>query len=171
MEHTDLELYIQIRDGQPHEHPIFADNFRQAFPDVDTDNLPDTFAKFIRVDAPVPDTYEVYEGVTYQWFDGVVKDVHSVRPMTDEERADKDAEIAAVEAELATQKVNALHQARMERCQTTADETEDATQKQLWLDCLAAHQAWAMESADPIAPPFPRFPVKDESGSWVVPVS
>ena len=44
MEHTNLELYIQIRNGQPHEHPIFADNFRQAFPDVDTENLPDTFA-------------------------------------------------------------------------------------------------------------------------------
>ena len=89
MEHTDLELYIQIRDGQPFEHPIFADNFREAFPDVDTENLPNTFAKFIRVDAPILGTYEVYEGVTYQWVDGVVKDVHSVRPMTDEERASK----------------------------------------------------------------------------------
>ncbi len=100
MEHTDLELYIQIRDGQPHEHPIFADNFKMAFPDVNVNELPaDQFAKFIRVEAPVPDTYEVYEGVTYQWFDDVVKDVHSVRPMTDEERAAKDAEIAAAQAE------------------------------------------------------------------------
>jgi hypothetical protein len=98
MEHTDLELYIQIRDGQPHEHPIFAENFREAFPAVDTENMPETFAKFIRVDAPVPDTYEVYEGVTYQWVDGIVKDVHSVRPMTDEERAAKDAEIVAAQA-------------------------------------------------------------------------
>jgi hypothetical protein len=99
MEYTDLELYIQIRDGQPYEHPIFADNFREAFPDVDTNNLPDTFAKFIRVNAPVPDIYEVYEGVSYQWVDGVVKDVHSVRPMTDEERAVRDAEIATAQAE------------------------------------------------------------------------
>jgi VIT1/CCC1 family predicted Fe2+/Mn2+ transporter len=157
MEHIDLELYIQIRDGQPHEHPIFADNFRQAFPDVDTENLPDTFAKFIRVDAPVPDTYEVYEGVTYQWIDGVVKDVHSVRAMTEEERAAKDIELT----ELATQNANALHQIRMERCQTTADETEDATQKQLWLDCLAAHQAWVLESVNPITPAFPLFPNQD----------
>ena len=103
MEHTDLELYIQIRDGQPHEHPIFADNFRQAFPDVDVNSLPlDRFAKFIRVAQPALDTYEVYEGVTYQWVDGVVKDVHSVRQMTDEERAAKDAEIAAAKEELAT---------------------------------------------------------------------
>jgi hypothetical protein len=157
MEHTDLELYIQIRDGQPHEHPIFADNFRAAFPDVDTQNLPDTFAKFIRVDAPVPDTYEVYEGVTYQWFDGVVKDVHSVRAMTDEERVTKDVELA----EQAVQMANAMHQFRMERCQQMADETEDATQKQLWLDCLAAHQAWVLESVNPITPAFPLFPKQD----------
>lgn len=157
MEHTELELYIQIRDGQPFEHPIFADNFRQAFPDIDTNNLPDTFAKFIRVDAPVPDTYEVYDGVTYQWVDGVVKDVHSVRPMTDEERAAKDVELT----ELATQAANKLHQMRMDRCQTIADETEDAAQKQLWLDCLAAHQAWVLESVDPITPAFPIFPKQD----------
>ena len=101
MEDAEPELYIQIRDGQPHEHPIFADNFRAAFPDVDTANLPDTFAKFVRVNAPVPDTYEVYEGVTYQWVNGVVKDVHSVRPMTDEEQAAKTQELEEAAEELA----------------------------------------------------------------------
>ena len=101
MEHTDLELYIQIRDGEPHEHPISADNLKLAFPDVDTENLPETFAKFVRVDTPVFDTYEVYEGLTYQWVDGVVKDVHSVRPMTDEERRVTDQARAAVRATLA----------------------------------------------------------------------
>jgi hypothetical protein len=95
MEHTDLELYIQIRNGQPHEHPIFSDNFRAAFPDVDTANLPDTFAKFIRVDIPVIGTYDVYEGATYQWVDGVVKDVHSVRPMTNAERTAKALQLEA----------------------------------------------------------------------------
>ena len=87
MEHTDLELYIQIRNGQPHEHPIIADNFRAGFPSVDTANLPDTFAKFVRVDPPEIGEYEVYEGVSYQWVEGVVKDVHSVRPMTITEKA------------------------------------------------------------------------------------
>ena len=93
MEHTTLETYIQIRNGQPHEHPIFGDNFRAAFPNVDTANLPNTFAKFVRVDIPAIDTYEVYEGVTYQWVDGVVKDVHLVRPMTDAERTAKTLQI------------------------------------------------------------------------------
>lgn len=160
MEH-DLELYIQIRDGQPHEHPIFADNFRAAFPGVDTENLPDTFAKFIRVDQPALGTYEVYEGVTYQWVDGVVKDVHSVRPMTDEERAAKTAEL--------TKRAN---QAKLDRIGLINDmlTTEtDETAQTLWLACLTAHEAWVLEGVDPITPAFPRFPVKDEAGNWVAP--
>lgn len=161
MEHTDLELYIQIRNGQPHEHPIFADNFREAFPDVDTENLPDTFAKFIRVDAPVPDTYEVYEGVTYQWFDGVVKDVHSVRPMTDEERAAKTVEL--------TDAANQFKLARIALINDKLTTETDETAQTLWLDCLTAHEAWVLESVDPITPAFPRFPKQDESGNWVAP--
>jgi hypothetical protein len=160
MEHTELELYIQIRDGQPHEHPIFADNFRAAFPDVDTANLPDTFAKFIRVDAPVPDTYEVYEGVAYQWVDGVVKDVHSVRPMTDEERAVKTQELETV--------ANQIKVARIAICDDMISKGEAVN---LWQDAKAAYEAWVLESVNPITPSFPRFPIKDESGSWVVPVS
>jgi len=164
VEHTDLELYIQIRDGQPHEHPIFADNFKLAFPDVNINELPaDQFAKFIRVDAPVPDTYEVYEGVTYQWFDGVVKDVHTVRAMTDEERAAKTQELEAA--------ANQLKLARIAFISDTLTTETDETAQTLWLNCLTAHEAWVLESVDPITPVFPRFPIKDKSGSWVVPVS
>ena len=82
----ELELYIQIRDGQPHEHPIFGSNFRQAFPEVDVNNLPDgRFTKFIRV--PIPDigVHEIYEGATYIWVGEFVTETHSVRPMTPEE--------------------------------------------------------------------------------------
>ena len=161
MEHTDLELYIQIRDGQPHEHPIFADNFREAFPDVDTENLPDTFAKFIRVDQPVPDTYEVYEGVSYQWVDGAVKDVHSVRPMTDEERAAKTAELEAT--------ANQIKLDRIAFINDVLTKETDETAQTLWLECLTAHEAWVLESVDPITPAFPRFPIKDEAGNWVAP--
>lgn len=162
MEHTDLELYIQIRDGQPFEHPIFADNFKLAFPDVNVNDLPaDRFAKFIRVDAPVPDTYEVYEGVTYQWFDGVVKDVHSARPMTDEERAEKTAELEAMANQLKLDRIAFIN----DKLTTETDETAQT----LWLDCLTAHEAWVLESVDPITPAFPRFPIKDEAGNWVAP--
>jgi hypothetical protein len=161
MEHTDLELYIQIRNGQPHEHPIFADNFREAFPDVDTENLPDTFAKFIRVDQPVIGTYEVYEGVTYQWVDGAVKDVHSVRPMTAKERTAKTAELTKTANQIKLDRIAIIND-------TLTTETDETTQT-LWLDCLTAHEAWVLESVNPTTPAFPRFPIKDEAGNWVAP--
>jgi len=90
-----MELYIQIRDGQPYEHPIMGDNFRQAFPDIDVDNLPPEFAKFERIPAPTLGPFEVNEGVTYQWDNGIVKDVWSTRLMTDDEKAAKIAEYQA----------------------------------------------------------------------------
>lgn len=160
MEHTDLELYIQIRDGQPYEHPIFADNFKLAFPDVDVNSLPaDRFAKFIRVDQPVLGTYEVYEGVTYEWVDGVVKDVHHVRAMTDEERAAKVEELKQDAAKLRLARIAFIN----DMLQTETNETAQA----LWLDCLTAHEAWELVSVDPITPAFPPFPRKDEAGNWV----
>lgn len=90
---TDLELYIRIdENGDPFEHPIFGDNFREAFPDVDVNNLPPQFAKFVRVLRPVPGVYEVLEpgGPTYQWIDGVVMDVWPpLRAMTESEKTAK----------------------------------------------------------------------------------
>lgn len=84
-----MELFIQIQNGQPYEHPILGDNFRAAFPDVDTNNLPPQFARFVRVACPnKAGVYEVDE-VSYQWVDGVVKDVWSIRQMTNEERLEK----------------------------------------------------------------------------------
>lgn len=84
-----MELYIQIKNGQPFEHPILGDNFRQAFPNVDTNNLPEWAARFERVETPLIGVYEVYEGVTYEWDGKIVKDVHHVRQMTDSEKTAK----------------------------------------------------------------------------------
>lgn len=90
-----MELYIQIRNGQPFEHPIFGDNFRQAFPHIDVNNLPLEFARFERVPQNVmPDVFEIAE-VRYEWFGSIVKDVWSIRPMTDQEKAAKIAEYRA----------------------------------------------------------------------------
>ncbi len=87
-----MELFIRIVNGQPFEHPIFGENFREVFPEIDTNNLPVEFARFERV--PMPSL--VYATLnnpnpSYQWVDGIVKDVWDITPMTQEE---KDAKIA-----------------------------------------------------------------------------
>lgn len=106
------DLFIQIRDGQPYQHPIFGDNLREAFPDIDTNNLPEGFAKFIR---HAPDLqvgpYEVLVE-DYVWNGDSVEDNWSVRPMTEAEAAevkataiesierDRSVLLAAAESEL-----------------------------------------------------------------------
>jgi len=82
-----IELYIQIRNGQPFEHPIFGENFRQAFPHIDVNNLPPEFAKFERVERPILGVYQamIQDEPTYELVDGIWKDVWHVRDMTAEE--------------------------------------------------------------------------------------
>jgi hypothetical protein len=80
-----MELFIRIKDGQPFEHPIFGSNFRQAFPHIDVNNLPSEFARFVRVQAPMPGPYEKNQTVSYQLIDGVYTDVFSFEQMTAEE--------------------------------------------------------------------------------------
>ena len=65
------------------------DNLKQAFPEMDLNNLPETFARFERVAPAMLGVYEISEGSTYEWVDGVVKDVHHRRAMTLEERTAK----------------------------------------------------------------------------------
>jgi hypothetical protein len=84
-----MELFIRIKDGQPFEHPIFGDNFRQAFPNVDTNNLPAEFARFVRVETPAVGVYEKNQTVSYQLIDGAYTDVFSVEQMTAQEIAAK----------------------------------------------------------------------------------
>jgi len=81
-----MRLFIQVNDGQPVGHPITEDNMRYAFPNVDLNKLPSNFSLFERVIKPRIGAYEVYEGVEYGLVDGVYKDVHKVRPMTDGEK-------------------------------------------------------------------------------------
>lgn len=85
-----MRLFIRVQDGQPFEHPILEDNFRQAFPEIDINDLPPGFANFIRVPPPeFLDVYEVYEGVTYESCEEGFMDVHHVRQMTDAEKLEK----------------------------------------------------------------------------------
>jgi hypothetical protein len=88
-----MELFIRLKDGVPFEHPLIKSNVLEAFPDLNLDNLPEWLAKFERVSLPGVGIYEVYEGVTYEKVGDIFKDVHRVRPMTSEEKANRIQEI------------------------------------------------------------------------------
>jgi hypothetical protein len=94
-----VELYIQIKNNEPFEHPILESNLLQVFPGIDLDNLPPEFARFKRVEAPLLGVYEVYEGLVYEWDNDIVKDVHVIRPMTVEEKTAKQEKVKARWAE------------------------------------------------------------------------
>ena len=88
-----MNLYIRLQDGTPVDHPILEDNFKQAFPDIDTENLPPTFGKFVRVSRPANiGPYEEYMGVEYVKNGDVYTDSHILRQFTDEEKAAKQQE-------------------------------------------------------------------------------
>lgn len=82
-----MDLFIQIdENGQAKEHPIIGDNFRQAFPNIDVNNLPSNFARFERVSRPMSGPYEKNHRSSYQKrFDGVWADTYICDPMTQEE--------------------------------------------------------------------------------------
>ena len=86
-----MELFIRIANGVTVGNPIMGDNFREAFPDVDVDNLPPEFARFTRVECPVLGAYQVFvqEKPSYELVGGVWTDVWHVRDMTTEEKVAK----------------------------------------------------------------------------------
>lgn len=81
-----MYFFIQIKDGQPVNHPALPANLVQAFGQIPTDWEP-----FLRVEKPTPSTYQVFdsEEPTYQKINGVWTDVWALRDMTPEEKAAK----------------------------------------------------------------------------------
>lgn len=162
MSYTIPELYIQIRNGQPYEHPILADNFREAFPDVDVAALPNEhFARFIRLPKPPLGAGQVYGETTYEWDGDVVTDVHHAREMTDGERAERQNEMRA--------NAYKFRDDRIAFIKDMLSVNMSAEGQQLWVDCLRKHEAWELNEAAPM--PMPLFPYKDENGNWVAPAS
>jgi len=89
-----MKLFIRIKDGQPFEHPIFEDNFIQAFPGVDIENLPPEFALFERVETPEFGPYDKNQRVQYvRGEDGIYRDEWFSDKMTIEEIEAKQNEV------------------------------------------------------------------------------
>lgn len=81
-----MKLFIRIKDGVAVDHPIMEENFCQAFPHIDVNNLPPEFAEFVRLEVPPLGVYEIYEGTTYEKSGNNFQDFHHIRPMTLEEK-------------------------------------------------------------------------------------
>lgn len=81
------EFFIQIKDGQPFEHPIARENMQQLFPQHDLDTtIPDNFAVFDRKQPPLTGPYTRVAGQSYDWVDGIVTDIFTTRDLTEDEK-------------------------------------------------------------------------------------
>lgn len=78
-----MNLYIQIENGQPVNHPSLEENLIQAFGEV-----PLNWEPFVRIAPPVLGDYETFDDphVVYEKIDGVWTDVHQVIEMSEEEK-------------------------------------------------------------------------------------
>jgi hypothetical protein len=144
-----MELYIQIRDGQPYEHPIMGDNFREAFPHIDINNLPPEFARFVRVPEPSIGLFEVNDGVEYVMLDGVVRDVWKVRPMTPEERAPVET--------LAIQRIMTKFAQLKEEAAIKSVNATPEVLRQAWEDYKTFLDSWVLNNIETDRLPMPPF--------------
>ena len=85
-----MALFIKLVNGSPSGHPVTEDNFRMAFPDVDTNSLPQDWTTFTRVSAPLLGPYEKNQRAQYEMQDdGTCLEVWYCDEMTDTEKQDK----------------------------------------------------------------------------------
>jgi hypothetical protein len=81
-----MKLYIQVENGQTVNHPALEDNLIQAF-----GSIPSNWEPFDRIERPILNVYEILvsDQPTYEKIDGRWKDIWVVRPMTAEEKTEK----------------------------------------------------------------------------------
>ena len=81
-----MNLYIETQNGQAINHPVLEENLLEVFK-----KIPDGWELFIRVEMPIPDTYQVLASETpsYQKVNGVWADVWLIRNMSEREKTAK----------------------------------------------------------------------------------
>lgn len=82
-------LYIKVVDGSPVDHPVTESNLRMFYPDLDPNNPPEGFERFIRNATPAVGPFDVYHGTEYRKIDGVFQDYHVTTPMSPVEKENK----------------------------------------------------------------------------------
>ena len=154
-----MNLYIQVQDGQPINHPALVDHLYGAFGGV-----PDDWKPFIRVEHPAVGVYEVYVDTTYEQVGGYYVDVHNVRPMTDEEKAVK---LAAENARLDWLRANppAPNWVWNEEKQKWTTPPRPTTGGPWKFDMVTAKD-WVIATE----PPFPSWVISEDGLRYVPPI-
>lgn len=83
---NDMELYIELVDENPINHPILKSNLEMI--GIDTNNLPSNYARFVRRTS-VCGVYEKIGSIDYVLYDGVYTDKYHYVPLTEEEKQAK----------------------------------------------------------------------------------
>lgn len=78
--------FIKVKDGKAVDYPIQEDNFRQAFPNIDVENLPDTFALVQNVPIPKMKVYQKYIKTNFEVVGKQVKETHEIKDFTNTEK-------------------------------------------------------------------------------------
>jgi hypothetical protein len=88
----ETEYVIEIKNGKPHGYPIAVSNFICAYPHIDINNLPDSYAQFKPTERPnlnIMDKFYPYMQIddkpTYRWFGSIIIEDWNIRPMTKKE--------------------------------------------------------------------------------------
>jgi hypothetical protein len=161
-----MNLYVQIKDGQPFEHPIFEDNFIEVFPDVDINNLPPEFARFKRI--PVEDCGLTADSLSKKLVtthyrlasDGFWEDVWEIVDKNEDELQ----ELQQIKNEqnlfIAKFFLDNLKTKGQEIYNSLTDESE----KQAWDTYFSI-----MSFEDPVSHDItiPKFPIKNQEGKYV----
>lgn len=88
-----MNLFIQVENNEPINHPAVEENLMQVF-----GTIPANWEPFIRVSRPIPDVYQVLESdnPTYEKINDVWTDVWAIRDMTSEEKLARQNEVKSV---------------------------------------------------------------------------
>lgn len=82
-----MKLIIRLENNQPVDHPILFDNFLMIAPDADYDNLPEGFAKFVRIPKPDLGPFKfISPEPDYVWENDIVTDRWTVTDMPEDEK-------------------------------------------------------------------------------------
>jgi len=149
---------IKIVDGQPFEHPMLIDNYLQAYPNTDLQNLPAGLAWFERKLRPeLPEGSMFVDEQSVYEFDGTVwTDVWRIRDKTDAEKAADEQHRVELYHKYA-QTIKSYFEEELAKCTTEAN----SAIVQNILDAINATLADATGTLT-----LPPLPKKDKDGNW-----